>query len=202
MPPKRRESAIQPLALAFVNTLMRDQDHLRTLAAAESWVDEVSPHPPEGINDVHLSQSDLDELRLLRVEIGALFDHFESPPEPSAAHRSDPFRPVNRRLGRLNFIHQLEHSGGSTRVRTTPLSTLERVVSDVLDSLVQFADEVGLDTVRTCAASDCTLRFSDPLGRRMWCSPTACGNRERVRRHYRRRAHGEGESSRGGTSPT
>jgi predicted RNA-binding Zn ribbon-like protein len=40
--------------------------------------------------------------------------------------------------------------------------------------------------LHACDARDCGAVFLDPGGRRRWCSPTTCGNRERVRAHRAR----------------
>lgn len=46
------------------------------------------------------------------------------------------------------------------------------------------------ERVRVCASSTCSARFYDrsPAGRRRWCVMSACGNREKARRHRAARA--------------
>jgi predicted RNA-binding Zn ribbon-like protein len=57
-------------------------------------------------------------------------------------------------------------------------------------SLLQLLDEQRA-RVRPCANPDCPFWFLDTTrsGTRRWCSMTACGNRLKARRHYRRQHH-------------
>jgi predicted RNA-binding Zn ribbon-like protein len=54
-------------------------------------------------------------------------------------------------------------------------------------SLLRLLDEHP-ERVRNCANPQCVLWFHDTTrsGTRRWCSMTACGNRLKARRHYRR----------------
>jgi predicted RNA-binding Zn ribbon-like protein len=54
-------------------------------------------------------------------------------------------------------------------------------------NLLQLLD-VHPERVRQCGNPDCVLWFLDTTrsGTRRWCSMTACGNRLKARRHYRR----------------
>jgi predicted RNA-binding Zn ribbon-like protein len=58
-------------------------------------------------------------------------------------------------------------------------------------SLLALLDERP-ERLRKCANPDCVLWFLDTTrsGTRRWCSMTACGNRLKARRHYRRRHTG------------
>jgi predicted RNA-binding Zn ribbon-like protein len=58
-------------------------------------------------------------------------------------------------------------------------------------SLLRLLDDRP-DRLRKCANPDCVLWFLDTTrsGTRRWCSMTACGNRLKARRHYRRRHPG------------
>ncbi len=46
------------------------------------------------------------------------------------------------------------------------------------------------DRLRGCANAECGWLFVDRsrAGKRRWCSMAECGNRSKVRRHYRRKA--------------
>jgi predicted RNA-binding Zn ribbon-like protein len=44
--------------------------------------------------------------------------------------------------------------------------------------------------VRACPGTGCGWLFSDPRGRRRWCSMAWCGNRNKVRRHAQRSREG------------
>jgi predicted RNA-binding Zn ribbon-like protein len=58
-------------------------------------------------------------------------------------------------------------------------------------SLLHLLDDHP-DRLRKCGNPDCVLWFLDATrsGTRRWCSMTACGNRLKARRHYRRRHPG------------
>jgi predicted RNA-binding Zn ribbon-like protein len=60
-----------------------------------------------------------------------------------------------------------------------------------VQSLLQLLDDRA-DRLRKCANPDCVLWFLDTTrsGTRRWCSMSACGNRLKARRHYRRRHPG------------
>ena len=59
-------------------------------------------------------------------------------------------------------------------------------------SVVREADSLlgspGTRSVRACPMPDCGWLFSDPRGRRRWCSMALCGNRAKARRFARRAA--------------
>jgi len=54
---------------------------------------------------------------------------------------------------------------------------------------LRFLQEVERDRIRQCADDACGWLFVDRSrnNSRRWCDSTDCGNRNRVRRHYRRR---------------
>ncbi|MEV5321363.1 CGNR zinc finger domain-containing protein [Streptomyces sp. NPDC052687] len=69
--------------------------------------------------------------------------------------------------------------------RTGPLGV--RLAALLAESAVTLLADPAVARVRQCAADDCVLLFLPAHPRRRWCSPTRCGNRVRVARHYRRR---------------
>jgi predicted RNA-binding Zn ribbon-like protein len=50
----------------------------------------------------------------------------------------------------------------------------------------EFLTTPGAATVAACPSADCGWLFSNPRGRRRWCSMALCGNRAKVRRHAER----------------
>jgi predicted RNA-binding Zn ribbon-like protein len=56
-----------------------------------------------------------------------------------------------------------------------------------VDSVALLGDPQRLARVRLCPGRDCGWLFLDASGRRRWCSMTACGSREKMRRMYERR---------------
>ncbi len=65
---------------------------------------------------------------------------------------------------------------------------LDRTWWPVALSAVDLLASPQLDRVRECEGRGCGWLFLDESRNhaRRWCSPTGCGNRERVRRHYAR----------------
>jgi predicted RNA-binding Zn ribbon-like protein len=71
-----------------------------------------------------------------------------------------------------------------------PERALEAPLHAVTFSAVDLLTSEQLARVRTCGDPRCAWLFLDvsPAGRRRWCSMAECGNRAKVRRHYRRAA--------------
>jgi predicted RNA-binding Zn ribbon-like protein len=68
--------------------------------------------------------------------------------------------------------------------RTGPLGV--RLAALLAESAATLLADPAVARIRECAADDCVLLFLPAHPRRRWCSPTRCGNRVRVARHYRR----------------
>jgi predicted RNA-binding Zn ribbon-like protein len=56
-----------------------------------------------------------------------------------------------------------------------------------VDAIALLGDAPRLARVRLCPGRNCGYLFLDASGRRRWCSMTACGSREKMRRMYDRR---------------
>ena len=87
-------------------------------------------------------------------------------------------------------VAELVWSGGqwAWQDRTVSLRTpRDRIVRAVVDLLTS----PGVDRLHQCADAACGWIYLDtsPRQNRRWCSSADCGNRNRVRRHYRRRAN-------------
>jgi predicted RNA-binding Zn ribbon-like protein len=65
---------------------------------------------------------------------------------------------------------------------------LERILWSIAASAAELLTSPDLKKVRECEASDCYWLFLDNSRNRSrrWCTMSACGNREKARRHYRR----------------
>lgn len=162
------------LVLDFVNTRTRDSDLLATREAAADWWAGCSGAP----SPTSFSERDVTELRELRTQVGELFDE----QAPSAVRRIDEL------LAELRLVPRLgDDSTITLQLDLADASPVDAVSHQVLASLLSLSEGAGLRSVRSCAAADCVIRFSSPNARRRWCSSGGCGNRERVRRHYRRR---------------
>jgi predicted RNA-binding Zn ribbon-like protein len=62
------------------------------------------------------------------------------------------------------------------------------VLLAVLFSALELAATKRLDRIRRCPGKRCGWLFLDesPAGRRRWCDMATCGNRDKVKHHYRR----------------
>ncbi len=56
----------------------------------------------------------------------------------------------------------------------------------VADAVALLLDPARLGRVSRCPGSGCGWLFINASGRRRWCSMSACGSREKMRRHYAR----------------
>lgn len=60
------------------------------------------------------------------------------------------------------------------------------------DAVALLTDPSRLARVNRCPGRDCGWLFLNLSGRRRWCSMSACGSREKMRRAYHRAHHGGG----------
>jgi predicted RNA-binding Zn ribbon-like protein len=160
------------LVLDFVNTLTRDEDLLATPAAAAQWWGRHT-----ATDTPTFTEDDVARLRDLRALLAARFD----------GQSGGIAEQVDAQLAELRLVARLAADGTvSTELDVADAGPADVAAHLVLASLVQLAARSGLSTVRRCAAPDCLIRFSSSNPRRLWCDSRGCGNRERVRRHYRR----------------
>lgn len=77
---------------------------------------------------------------------------------------------------------------GSYRWQWDTNLELVRMIWPVVQSAAELLTSPDLRKVRECEARDCYWLFLDTSRNhsRRWCSMTACGNREKSRRHYHR----------------
>lgn len=61
-----------------------------------------------------------------------------------------------------------------------------RLAAWLAEAAADLLADPAVTTIRQCAADDCVMLFLPAHPRRQWCSPTRCGNRTRVARHYHR----------------
>lgn len=94
---------------------------------------------------------------------------------------------ISTAFGRAALRRQLRPDGD--RVHWTERELTLRTPADRLVVVaVELCTTAALSTVRACGDTDCGWLFLDasPRQNRRWCSTADCGNRARVRRHYRR----------------
>ena len=78
------------------------------------------------------------------------------------------------------------------RLWTEPRELLVPIVS----AMAELLAESDLNLIRECKNEPCTLWFYDRTKghRRMWCSPTLCGNRAKVAAYRERQKSGQADS--------
>lgn len=72
--------------------------------------------------------------------------------------------------------------GGLKIVEHWHLSSADSILALVASHVALLITEESAELLKTCASSDCTLWFIDrtKAHRRVFCSPTTCGNRAKV----------------------
>jgi predicted RNA-binding Zn ribbon-like protein len=71
---------------------------------------------------------------------------------------------------------------------------LSRPLWPVVESAVTLLSSGELGRIKFCGGNDCSWLFLDQSknGRRRWCQMDVCGNREKARRHYRKKKDAAG----------
>jgi predicted RNA-binding Zn ribbon-like protein len=134
------------------------------------------------------------ELVRIRRAVRALFARAVAPGAPSKADAGRlmdadaALRMVNRAAERLGSERLEWPAGGEPVVRRAPRTEdpVALLVGAVGRSAIDFLASPDRARLRACPAARCVKYFLQDDPRQTWCSP-ACGNRERVNRHYRRR---------------
>lgn len=160
--------------VAFAHTAeplerLYDLDRLREWLAAEKLL------PPK-----ELTEADLDRARRLRQVLRGLAE--------AAVHSGPPPRGAIARLnevlaGDMPVSVRINRSGVLTVSRP---ATMAEALARVARQAVEHLTGPVAETLRTCADEDCSMVFTDPNGRRRWCSAETCGVRNRVRAHRER----------------
>jgi predicted RNA-binding Zn ribbon-like protein len=129
--------------------------------------------------------------------VRALFARAVAPGAPSKADADrlldadSALRMVNEAADRLGAPTLEWPADGApvTRWAVRTEDPVELLVAAVGRSTIDFLVSPDRARLRACPAARCVKYFLQDDPRQTWCSP-ACGNRERVNRHYRRRTAG------------
>lgn len=177
------DSESSSLAVDLANTVACDgcraTDGLASLGEARRWVRSKFPRDRSRV-----SLDDLATLRRLRSNVRFLFR--------AAADRS---RPSPKALAAVND----SASGPPTRSRLSwsrrrwvlraPVDdrpAAQRLASVAARSALALLSGPLPPRVRPCEGLGCAHYVLVRRAEQRWCSPTGCGNRARVRRHYRK----------------
>lgn len=177
-------AALSSVAVDFANTVAceacRTFDGLASPGAFARW-----NRAHTGLPVLPISDEVLSELRVLRRDLRETFkDHVEgSPPNPALIRR------LNRWLGAYPTHLRAGFSRGRWRLEevqevTPPVQRWESLIAHAAAGLLAGPLSQRL---RQCQAPGCAHYLVGRKRGQLWCSPTGCGNRVRVARHYRKR---------------
>ncbi|GHH85379.1 hypothetical protein GCM10018793_53150 [Streptomyces sulfonofaciens] len=193
----------EPLPVELMNTVHLDRggdgyDVVGDAARAGAWLDAVGhrlspatgghPSPGGGWGDERTGR----RLRELRDALRSLAAEVtQAPPElflvgPSSAH-DEAVEIVNRLSGLGRLRPELAWPAGAEPARRfgSAAALGDRAVSLIAQEAVELFAGPQRARLRACLAPNCDRYFVKAHARREWCT-SACGNRARVARHYRR----------------
>ena len=198
------------LAFAVAATVKHDghggvADLLSTPEAAAAWLAEHEQLVAHVLGSdlgrfVHPNRAEIfpntgDELVQIRRAVRALFARAVAPGAPSKADAGrlmdveDALRMVNRAADELGTTHLEWAEAPVLRWAHRTEDPVALLIGAVGRSVIDFLAGPDRARLRACPAARCVKYFLQDDPRQTWCSP-ACGNRERVNRHYRRRTAG------------
>ena len=175
------------LTLDFINTVgnrLGDQrEYLRSPQELKRWIRLAGLMGNQ--REISISRMQLAELLSIREELYQLF-------KPAAGGKTLPKPAVerlNRRLAAVMPYRQLAPADDGFawgwRLRSRDAARLEAYI---LFDAAELVTSGRFRKIRECAGGPCGWLFLDrsQAGRRRWCSMEDCGNRDKVRRYYRR----------------
>lgn len=175
------------LSVDFANTVAceacRSSD---ALASAESFLRWNRAHP--GLPKLSVSDDLLRELAALRRDLRDAFEcHVQG-----TAPRPPLLRRINRWLGGSSTRLRAGFSGGRWRFEEVPgvVRPDQRWRSDMARAATSLLAGPLSPRLRKCQAPGCAHFLVSRKSGQLWCSPTGCGNRVRVARHYQKKRHG------------
>lgn len=179
----------EPLALDLVNTRPAAGDLLATVEALRAWLRLQADRLPEAAERAAaLTGADLAAVHRIRAATARLLHHARHGTAPGPAD----LETLHRAQRAAPAITELAWTGTAlvaARRRTGPPG--DRLAAALAEAAAGLLADPAVTRIRECAAEDCVLLFLPAHPRRRWCSPTGCGNRARVARHYRRRRGGD-----------
>ncbi len=182
----------EPVPVRLMNTIWADRtgvhDALSAPGALAAWLEE------SGLTGaVSVTDEDLARARRLRDALRRLaaLRTGDRPGTTADSRNLEAVAEVNRSAASFPAVRRLrvdatgwhrEENGSAGAA-----AALAKVAAEAIDLLTGDPD-----LLRTCRAPGCVLYFVRDHPRREWCS-TACGNRARAARHYRRHHPGTGD---------
>ncbi|KUO14198.1 CGNR zinc finger domain-containing protein [Streptomyces sp. DSM 15324] len=172
----------EPLALDLVNTRSFAGDLLVRPADLLAWWEQEADRLPEAV-PAQAGADDLAAVRAVREQVARALDHVRRGERPPSAD----LEALNRAQRAAPAIDEAVWDGEAvTLVRRREGSPGLRLAACLAEDAARLLADPAIARIRTCEAEDCVMLFLPTHPRRRWCSPTRCGNRVRVARHYQR----------------
>jgi predicted RNA-binding Zn ribbon-like protein len=178
------------LSLDFVNTmgnrLGEKRDYLSSPREINRWARLAGLMGSR--EKVFLSASQRTELLSAREE---LYDLFLTAAHGKAVRKSA-VKKLNRRFAKVAPHRQMvPGKDGFHWTWKTSSRDPARLLAPILSDAAELLTSGKFAKIRQCAGETCGWLFLDRSQalRRRWCSMADCGNRDKVRRYYRRKAH-------------
>ena len=174
----------EPLALDLANTVVRrggqDLDLLTDERQLRAWLDRQGPRLPRA----EAAKQVLAAVRAIRRPVRRCLEAVRDGLAPPA----DAIAALNHAAAAApaSLTIELDPSGRPQRVTRRPGTAANQLAAVLAEAAIEFLTGCDPSRLRECASNDCVLLFYAADPRRRWCSNDTCGNRERVRRHYRR----------------
>lgn len=182
------------LALDFANTVAyrfhpeKIKDHLVTAEEVRQWANQARLPDHNAIDSCPpMTQPVLRRIRAIREQIFAIFHAIASGKAIPAA----PLRHIDNALRACQAQRCLSIQRHKAHWAWRPSAGCsDFLLYPILVAAADFLTSGTLDSVRHCADPACGWLFLDRsnAGKRRWCTMADCGNRNKVRRHYQRRA--------------
>ncbi|MFD6100592.1 ABATE domain-containing protein [Nocardiopsis flavescens] len=186
------------LALELAGTIRHDgsgrvADDLDGAGGTARWLASVAALLPDGA-PARVDEEIHAQVVTLRGAVRALFARAVAPgpPSPADTHLQPPageaLSLLNAAAARQPVVPRLRWEGPDVpSVEYAPGGGCPDAVAALARAAIVFLDGPERDRLRACTAPSCARYFVQAHGRQQWCG-TACGNRARAARHYRRHA--------------
>ena len=177
----------EALALDLINTrplsANRRTDLLATPQQLSRWLVLQADRFEEDVASTAPTPDDLVPVHAVRkhteAAVRALLD--------GAAPPASALRALTEAQRAAPPVRELGWGGGAVTATSRRLGPLGvRLAAALAEAAADLLTDPAIGRLKECEAGDCVLVFLPSHPCRRWCSPTRCGNRARVARHYRR----------------
>lgn len=173
----------EPLALDLVNTRYAQGDFLVTPEDLSVWLALQADRCPEGLSE-NIGQAELAAAQCIRERSARVIECVRG----ETPLRQEDLDAINEILrGGPCVLELADGPAGISANRRRLGSTAQGLAAWLAEGVVELLTDPAVRRIRQCEAEDCVLLFLPSNPRRRWCSPSRCGNRMRVARHYQRR---------------